>query len=73
MPEKCLHFTVTIVESDSWNIFEKWAKASEFPMSLKLTEFDVLSIIRMSRNRNKELYDKILTWYGGIDQKFRVL
>jgi len=71
--EKCLHFTVTIDEADSWNIFEKWAKASQFPTSLVLTEFDLLSIIRMSRNRNKELYDKVLKWYGGIDQKFRVL
>jgi hypothetical protein len=70
---KCLHFKVKIDEADSWNLFEKWVKATKFPPSLQLNEFDVLSIIRMSRKRNKELYEKIIGWYGKIDQKFRVI
>lgn len=68
-----LHFRIVIEEADSWNIFEKWAKANKFPRDLSLTEFDILSIIRMSRKRNKQLYEKVVNWYGRIDQKFRVL
>ena len=68
-----LHFKITIEEADSWNIFEKWAKATQFPRNIVVDEFELLSIIRMSRTRNKQLYERLINWYGKIDQKFRVL
>jgi len=68
-----LNFRVSIDESDAPSIFEKWAKLNKFPKDLKLTEYDILSMIRMSRRRNMELHKRMVDWYGKIDQKFRVV
>ena len=68
-----LKFKVSIEDNDAPSIFEKWAKLNKFPKDLTLSEFDVLSVIRMSRKRNKDLHNRVIDWYGKIDQKFRVL
>lgn len=68
-----LKFKMYVEEPDAPTIFEKWILTNKFPKSLMLSELDILSIIRMSRLRNRKLYDRILPWYGKIDQKFRLI
>lgn len=73
MTAKCLHFKVEIDRQESLNVFENLLKSSEMPPPLKITEYDMLSAIRMSRHRNRELYNKLIAWYGAIPQKLRVI
>jgi len=73
MSRVVLNFKVTIEYPDAPDIFQKWSYANKFPPSLQITELDVLSILRMSRNRNQRLHKKFLEWYGRIDQKFRMI
>lgn len=68
-----LNFKITIEYPDAPTIFQKWSIMNKFPSSLTLTELEVLSILRMSRNRNQRLHKKFLEWYGKIDQRFRMI
>jgi len=68
-----LTFRITIEEADSPSMFIKWAKANDFPKDFSICELELLSMIRMSRSRNKSLYDRLAKWYGSIDQKFRLI
>lgn len=68
-----LTFRISIEEADSPSMFVKWAKANNFPRDVIIGELDMLSILRMSRSRNKNLYEKMVKWYGQIDQKFRLI
>lgn len=68
-----LTFRISIEEADSPSMFVKWAKANDFPTDIIICELDLLSILRMSRSRNKNLYEKMVKWYGRIDQKFRLI
>jgi len=68
-----LHFNMTVVESDDPVLLVKWIKKSHFPETFALSELDILSIIRMSRTRNKSLHDRLKSWYGDINPKFRLI
>lgn len=68
-----LHFKMTISESDDPILLVKWIKKSHFPDTFTLTELDILSIIRMSRTRNKTLHERMKRWYGDIEPRFRLI
>lgn len=68
-----LHFTVSIDNADDWNALVKFMKMNKFPIEFSLSEFDVLSIIKMSKGRNRGLHDRLLSWYQSIDERFRIV
>ena len=68
-----LHFELNITESDDPILLVKWLKKSQFPEVFMFSELDILSIIRMSRTRNKALHERLKEWYGDIDPRFRLI
>lgn len=68
-----LKFRIHVEDVDSPSIFEKWSQLNKFPSALRISELDLLSMIRMSRARNKDLHERLVEWYGKIDQNFRLI
>jgi hypothetical protein len=68
-----LKFKIKVEEPDAPNVFEKFVNASKFPTSLPISELDMLSLIRIARGRNRNLYARLIEWYRKIDGKFRLV
>ena len=68
-----LKFRITIEPPESPNILDKVLNVDNLPKPILLSELDVLSMIRMSKTRNKNLSERLIDWYRRIDHRLRLI